>query len=27
MAIIGVVLLLVDIIFIPANRWKSEEPT
>jgi hypothetical protein len=27
MAIIGVVLLLVDIIFIPANRWKGEEPT
>ena len=27
MAGIGVVLLLVDIIFIPANRWKSEELT
>jgi hypothetical protein len=25
MAGIGVILLLVDIIFIPANRWKSEQ--
>jgi hypothetical protein len=27
MAAIGVVLLLVDIIFIPSHRWKGEEPT
>jgi hypothetical protein len=27
MTVIGVVLLLVDVIFIPANRWSGEEPT